>query len=379
MMLLLFAIFGFVSASIPAMMFMVNRKLFMGPATIASDESRHGLPPECVSILIPARNEAAGIEAAIGSHLASEGVQLEVVILDDNSDDATADLVTQFAKEDSRVRLLSGKPLPSGWNGKQHACHQLSEAARYDRFVFVDADVRLRNDALVRLIKHQDKTGVALLSAFPHQETGTWLEKWMIPLMHFILLGFLPISRMRQSVSPAYAAGCGQFFITRRDHYEQAGTHAVIRSSRHDGLKLPRAYRLVDLSTDCVDGTLLADCRMYTSAMQVIRGLLKNAIEGIGNPRLIFPFTIILLGGTLLPLATGMMALFNGQAIALIVSLSAILMSHLPRFLAAIQFRQPWLGVVCHVPSVLLFVMIQWQAIVNHLVGHQTPWRGRLG
>lgn len=379
MMLLLLAIFAFVCAAIPALMFMGNRNLFMVPASIARDESRHALPPKCVSVLIPARNEATGIEAAMRSHLASEGVELEVIVLDDNSDDATADIVTQFAKSDSRVRLLSGKPLPSGWNGKQHACHQLSEAARYDRFVFVDADVRLRNDALVRLIEHQDKTGVALLSAFPHQETGTWLEKWMIPLMHFILLGFLPVSRMRQSVSPAYAAGCGQLFITRREHYEQAGTHAAIRSSRHDGLKLPRAYRMANLSTDCVDGAPLAECRMYTSAMQVIRGLLKNAIEGIANPRLIFPFTVILLGGTLLPLATGAVALSKGQTAALLVSLAAILVSHLPRLLGAIQFRQSWLGVVCHVPSVLLFVMIQWQALVNHLVGHQTRWRGRLG
>jgi len=332
-----------------------------------------------LSVLIPARNEATGIEASILAALASKNVVLEVVVLDDDSEDATAEIVSRIAVRDDRVRLVTGQPLPDGWNGKQHACYLLSQAAKYPRLVFIDADVRLKPSALATLVGYQNETGVALLSAFPHQETVTILEQWLLPLMHFILLGFLPMSRMRQSTQPSYAAGCGQLFVTGKEDYEKAGTHAAIRATRHDGLKLPRAYRIAGLSTDCVDGSALAECRMYTTSGEVIRGLLKNAVEGIANPRLIVPFTLILLGGTLLPVIVVAIASITGQRAALLLGIAAIIIAHVPRGIAAVQFRQSWLGVVCHLPSIALFVAIQWQALLNHVLGRKTKWRGRVG
>ena len=125
---------------------------------------------------------------------------------------------------------------------------------------------------------------VGLLSGFPHEETGSWLEKLLIPLIHFILLGFLPLGRMRLSKSPAFAAGCGQLFIAQRSAYESAGGHAAIRSSLHDGILLPRAFRRAGQTTDVFDATNLAECRMYRSAKEVWLGLLKNAGEGMASP-----------------------------------------------------------------------------------------------
>jgi hypothetical protein len=367
------ALLSLACAAIPAGMFLANRKLFLPPGPL--EPSAHG--PRAVSLLIPARNEAAGIEAAIHAAFASVGVELEVIVLDDHSTDATAELVTAIAAQDSRVKLLRGNELLAGWNGKQHACYQLAGAATHANMVFVDADVRLSPDALARLIDHKQQTGVALLSAFPSQITGTWSEKWLITLMHYILLGFLPLARMRASADPAFAAGCGQLFLTRRDDYQLAGTHEAIRASRHDGLKLPRVYRARGLSTDVVDGTELAQCRMYTSAPEVFRGLLKNATEGIANPRLIVPFTIMLIGGSVLPWVTAAIAIYQDNLIALAISIAAIAASHLPRTLAAIQFRQSWQGVIFHAPSILLFIALQWQAALMQCLGKQVTWRGR--
>lgn len=381
---------GLISAAIPALMFLKNRKLFLPPReqmrllALQPAAARHApvpqeaMPRDNVSVLIPARDEAAGIAAAVASALASDGVVVEVVILDDNSTDRTAEIVQEIAQKDDRVRLINGQPLPGGWNGKQFACYQLSGHARYERLVFIDADVRLQANALADLIAYQDASGAALMSAFPHQITGTWLEKWLIPLMHFILLGFLPIDRMRLSRKKAYAAGCGQLFITRRSEYQKAGTHEAIHGSRHDGLKLPAAYRQADLSTDIVDGTLLASCRMYRSAGQVLRGLAKNASEGIASPALIVPFSAILLGGTVLPWIALVGAIRAGQSTAVIISLGAILASHLPRTIAVRQFRQSWFGALCHTPAVVTFVAIQWFALGNHLLGRKVAWRGRV-
>lgn len=241
----------------------------------------------------------------------------------------------------------------------------------------MDADVRLQPQAVSRLVAHQDTTGVALLSAFPHQETGTLLEKLIIPMMHFILLGFLPLARMRASTQPAYAAGCGQLFLTRRDSYREAGTHAAIGESRHDGLKLPRVYRAAGMTTDVVDGTSIAECRMYHSAEEVIRGVLKNANEGIANPRLILPFSLSLLGGSVLPVVALVCSVITQNPPAIALSIVGVLIGHLPRAIAAVRFRQSSMGVVCHSLATSIFVALQWVALSNQLLGRQIAWRGR--
>ncbi len=397
-MILALSIAGLLIAIVPAGMFLANLPLFCGPepgsrasggdaaravagrpaaSAVGSEETLMTEPTQSVSVLIPARNEARGIAETVNLALASQDAQVEVVVLDDHSSDRTAEIVNQIAENDSRVRCVAGDPLPAGWNGKQYACVQLAEFASHERLLFLDADVRLRPGALARLIEQQDDNNVALLSAFPHQETGTALEKLIIPMMHFILLGFLPLARMRASSHPAYAAGCGQLFLTRREAYRQAGTHRAICQSRHDGLKLPRIYREAGLMTDVVDGTDLADCRMYRSAGEVIRGVVKNATEGIANPRLIVPFSIVLLGGSVLPVVTLVWSMAEQNPLAIVVSTVGVIVGHLPRAIGAIRFRQSSFGVICHSLATLIFVALQWIALVFHLLGRQIAWRGR--
>jgi glycosyltransferase involved in cell wall biosynthesis len=103
-----------------------------------------------VSVLIPARNEASGIAISLEYLLKSDHPNFEILILDDHSDDGTADIVSEFARKDNRVRLLRSKPLPEGWNGKQHACWQLAQLANQRWLLFLDADVHVSPDAISR-------------------------------------------------------------------------------------------------------------------------------------------------------------------------------------------------------------------------------------
>ena len=221
----------------PAILFAVNWRLYRVPT-----EGDTATVPR-VSLLIPARNEAGAIEAAVRSGLASEGVELELIVLDDHSDDATAQIVERIAAKDSRVRVEKAPPLPAGWCGKQHACYRLAELSTMAVLAFVDADVRLEPDALARASAFLQNSGAGLVSGIPLQQTESLLEQLLIPLIHFVLLGFLPISRMRTSSQPSYGAGCGQFFVAERDAYFRAGGHAAIGASMHDGIMLPRAFR----------------------------------------------------------------------------------------------------------------------------------------
>ena len=363
-------------AAIPALLTLVNLKVFL-PAP----EQGGTMNKPAVSVLVPARNEAAAIEPCVQAILVSRDVDLEVVVLDDASTDGTDAIVRKLAEQDARVRLVRGRPLPSGWCGKQHACAQLAEVASHDTWMFLDTDVRLSPDAVRRCVAFLDASRASLVSGFPRQMTGSFLEWLLLPLIHYVLLGFLPIARSRIDNSPGLAAGCGQLFVTRRGDYLRAGGHTAIRASLHDGIKLPRAFRRAGLCTDIFDATDIASCRMYTRSLDVWMGLSKNATEGIGSPATIGPFTILLAGGQMLPwvlvgwgLATG----WQGWPLwAVLVALVAVALSSLPRILEAIRFRQSFTSVLAHPLGIAVFLAIQWVALGRRLLGLQTSWRGR--
>lgn len=369
---------GATLAALPALLTIANLRVFGRAPEPALQREEHR--PR-VSVLVPARNEAAAIERLVRDVLASAGVDLELVILDDDSTDGTGAIVERLAREDSRVRLVAGKPLPEGWCGKQHACWQLAAAARHEILVFLDTDVSPTADAIARSVAFLERSGAALVSGFPLQKTGSFLEWLLLPLIHFVLLGFLPLARSRTDNTPGMAAGCGQLFITRKADYDRAGGHAAIRGSLHDGIKLPRAYRRAGLRTDIFDATDLATCRMYSRSIDVWKGLAKNATEGIGAPATIVPFTLLLAGGQILPfvlIGLGLATRWQGWLTwAIAAACLGAALAWLPRLLAAARFGQSFSSAVFHPLGVLVFLAIQWFALVRRLLGLKTSWRGR--
>lgn len=358
-------------AAVPAWVFRRNLQAYRPPPAPVA-----GAPSPRVSVLIPARNEEESIQAAVEAALASTGVELEVVVLDDHSRDATAAVVRRLARRDPRVRLLDAPELPPGWCGKQHACWVLAGAAAHDLLLFVDADVRLAPDGLARLTAFLRQSGADLVSGIPFQETGSLAERVVIPLIHFVLLGFLPLGRMRARRDPAYGAGCGQLFLARRRGYEQAGGHATIRATLHDGINLPRAFRRAGLLTDLCDATAIARCRMYRGAGELWHGLAKNASEGLGAPRLIVPSTLILLLGQVLPPFLLAWSLWSPTA-AVVPAAVATALSYYPRLAGVGRFGQPLRGALLHPIGVLALLTIQWQSLLGHALGRPKAWKGR--
>ena len=374
--MILYSLVVLLIAILPVAMFFKNASGFR---TACSEQEWLNLASsERVSILIPARNEAASIGHAIDAILSNGHLNFEVLVLDDHSDDETASQVQSFGARDSRVRLLESNALPALWNGKQHACWQLANNSKFEWLLFLDADVRLTKDAVSRCVAEQKRSQAPLISGFPMQETGTLAEKILIPLMHYVLLGYLPIDRMRSSMGVGLAAGCGQLFFADKQVYMSIGGHSAIRNSRHDGIQLPRAFRRAGYRTDIFDATDIARCRMYTSTKEVCNGLLKNATEGIANARLIVPFTILLIGGSVLPgpsLVLGYLA--SAPSTALAILFVAFGISFVPRLIACKRFHQSYFGAVLHPFGVVCFVALQWVAIFRKRLGLTTKWRGR--
>ncbi len=369
-----FSVLAMLAALTPAVLFCINLRRYRVPPLPANPSST-----PTISVLIPARDEERGIVAAVESVLASTGVQFEVVVMDDCSTDRTGVLVAELAERDPRVRLEHAPLLPRGWNGKQHACWALAHAARHDLLCFVDADVRLEPEALARMAQFLETGRCGLVSGFPRQETGTWLEWLLLPLIHFVLLGFLPLDRMRRGTDPAFAAGCGQFLMVTREAYFATGGHSEIKATMHDGLLLPRLFRQHGHRTDLADLTPLARCRMYRNAAQVWQGLAKNATEGIAAPVRILPISLLLILGQVVPYALAAMLLAGRsvQAEVAVFITVAVASAWLPRVLAARRFRQDWRSAALHPFGIVVLLAVQWYALTRKLLGGAVSWKDR--
>ena len=362
------------SSGLAAALFLRNMALFRRAADFAA--ALDNLPQ--VSVLIPARNEARTIEQTVTAALASQGAVIEVVVLDDHSTDDTPRIVAQLAERDERVRLVSGLDLPSGWCGKQYACQQLAGHARYDELMFLDADVRVTPDAVQRAMLERRRLNVDLLSGFPRQVTHTWGEALLLPLIHVVLLTFLPFQRMRTTRQPAASAGCGQLLLTSREAYQRSGGHQAIKYSLHDGIMLPRAYRVAGLLTDIFDASDIARCRMYAGFRQTCAGLMKNAHEGIANARLIVPTTIMLAAVFILPPVLAVhQAIWPASSWTLVASVIAAAVSYGPRLGVAVRFDRQWMSAALGPAAVAVFIILQWAAFGARRVGIRPAWRGR--
>jgi hypothetical protein len=371
---------AFCAATIPALLWVWNVVLYREPEAATCPMMGHCIGSDSISVLIPARNEEAVIAASLTSLLASRGVEMEIIVLDDASTDRTPEIVRAFAASDPRVRLESSPGLPLGWNGKQHACYALAGVARSKVLCFLDADVRLAPEALASMASFLVSSGSDLVSGFPRQETETPLEWLLLPLIHFVLLSYLPLAAMRSMPAPGFAAGCGQFLMMRREAYLKTGGHAQIRTTMHDGILLPQLFRRHGFRTDIADLTHLATCRMYHNAAQVWRGLSKNATEGMAAPSRILPFTFLLFCGQVLPLLLALSlavapAMYSRNTRAfLLVALAA---SFLPRLLSVWKYRQPLLSALLHPVGVTMLLALQWYALLLKLAGQQVTWKER--
>jgi hypothetical protein len=372
MMLEAAAIAALLCAALPAVLFCANLRLYRPPPAAGP------LLLPMVSVLIPARDEANSITPAVATVLASTGVAFEVVVMDDGSTDGTAAIVEALALADRRVRLEHAPSLPAGWNGKQHACWALAHAAKGDVLCFMDADVRPAPEAVSRMAAFLMRRDAALVSGFPRQITQTWMEWLLLPLIHFVLLGFLPIARMRQGTDPSLAAGCGQFMMVRRADYFAAGGHAAIRRTMHDGLLLPRLLRQSGRRTDLADLTGLVVCRMYANARQVWQGLAKNATEGLAAPARILPVSLLLALGQVAPFGLGILLWLRGASLLATLTVAvAIACAWLPRVLAAARFRQDWRSALLHPFGIATLLAVQWYALTRQIAGAKVSWKER--
>lgn len=270
----------FVSAALitMALIAVVNARLFprLRRTTVGAGAAR-------VSVLIPARNEAAVIGHTVRGLLAQTYPHFELLILDDHSTDGTEMAAAAAAEGDRRVKIIAGQALPVGWLGKNWACQQLAQAASGDILMFVDADVKWSPDALASAVGWMQTTSADLLTIWPTQETVTWGERLVVPLMALAIVGYLPVMGVHYTAVPALAAACGQCLMFRRRAYEAVGGHTAVRDNIVEDVALARAIKAGGLRLRMADGAGLIGCRMYSDWSSTRKGFAKNILAGHGN------------------------------------------------------------------------------------------------
>ena len=349
-----------VLAVFPAVVGAINLRLVRDP---------DGRVPEgvLVSILIPARNEAANIADCLEHALGQREAKVEVIVMDDGSTDGTADIVRRFAARDARVRLVDAPALPEGWSGKMHACARLAEAARGTHLLFIDADVRLDPAAAAALAGHAVKHRLALVSGVPRQRILTWGEGLTVPMINLLLIGYLPGGGRAFTRHPGLAAGCGQMMLFERSAYQAVGGHGAVRSTLHDGLKLTRLLRVQGHRTEIVLGANIARCRMYPDFVESWRGFMKNAREGMATPIGLPVWTVMLAGAHLWPFFL-LPAWQAAVALAMVFAL---------RMAITKRTGEPSWTILLHPIAVAVALAIQWTALARFLMGRKEGWKGR--
>lgn len=226
-----------------------------------------------VSVLVPARNEERLIRECVSSLLALDYPKLEVVVLNDGSTDGTAEILNSLS--DPRLRVVAGSELPTGWVGKNWACHQLSQQARGEWLLFTDADTVHAPQSLKALLGWALRRDRPFVSLFPFEQTETWGERLVIPFLFHIFLCYLPYPVF--SRTPGQPSGAnGQYLLFRRTLYDAIEGHAGAPGAIVEDVVFAQRVKAYGIPVEVVRGVELVSCRMYTSFREVWEGFSKN-------------------------------------------------------------------------------------------------------
>jgi chlorobactene glucosyltransferase len=229
-----------------------------------------------VSILVPARNEEKRISKCIHSLVRQDYPEYEVIILDDQSSDATATILGQIKDGEHRLEVLSGTPLPEGFTGKNWACAQLAQHAKGDLLLFTDADTVFQPHALRKIVGVMIAEEADLLTGYPRQVMKSWGERLLVPFFLWAMLCFTPLWLAYRLRVPGLSAAIGQMMLFKRESYQKVGGHASLGLKIVEDLALASSIKRAGLRWRVMNISDLVSCRMFLGGQEAFEGFAKN-------------------------------------------------------------------------------------------------------
>jgi len=361
----------------------VLRDLLAPRLSPAPDVTRAG---PFVSVLIPARDEAARIGACLDGLSRQSYRDFEAIVVDDQSTDRTAEVARSYADRLPALEVVPGAPLPSGWAGKCWACWQAAGRARGEWLLFLDADVMPAPDLLAALVDRAERGGVDLVTLMPLQHLGSLAERVVLPAFMAVLYGLYPLHEVSDPRAPAAFAN-GQCLLIRREAYLALDGHRAVRASILEDTELGQRAKAAGYRLLAAAAPDLIAVRMYTGWASLSEGLGKNAVAGfrsggarsswIGVRQSAIAFTpLALVGvGALAALSRpgsplGGVLLAHGLLLAL-VALACW------GWLARRRYRlAPWWGALLPLGTAIYF-WLSACALLRLRTGRGVTWKGR--
>ncbi|WP_110113226.1 glycosyltransferase family 2 protein [Bacillus sp. CGMCC 1.16541] len=327
-----------------------------------------------ISVLIPMRNEERNVKRVMQAIKSLTYPNIECIILDDQSTDRTRDYLEEEMRGHQPFKVIDGKPLPTGWVGKVHACHQLSTHAKGDYLLFIDADVSLKHDTLEQALALSEKRKSSLLTGFSRFPVKHFLESLIVPMQHVVVFSYLPVILANYTNYPSATAAHGAFMFFKREDYDQVGGHQVVQSSLIEDVHIAQEFKRQGLKVVLANITSHVSCFMYESDEEVWNGFAKNIYTGLGRsvPSLL-ALSLFFIMYYIFPVPLFIYGLVAGNGFAL-VPLALVIAQ---RLIIDVAARQKWyLCVTMPLAALALIVLMQhsmWKGVQK--IGYE--WKGR--
>ena len=339
-------------------------------------------PP--LSVIVPARNEAANIARCVRSLLSSSYPTLDIIVVDDHSTDETGRLAREAGGADARLRVVTAPDLAPGWLGKQWACAHGASLARGRILCFTDADTVHAPDLHVRSVRALIDRGADLLSVAGNQELGTFWERLIQPQIFALLFarygGTEVVSRARRAED---VIANGQYLLFQRLSYKALGGHASVRTKVAEDLALAMRAKQQGMQVHLIQGLEQLSTRMYASLGALVQGWMKNVYAGGIQTlpsgrlwRMVYPMMLLtpILVWLAPPVALGLDALgvvSDSVGLWALAATAILLVWWLIVYGAMV--RRPWYAFVAPIGNLLLgYIFLR--AIAR---GTRVEWKGR--
>lgn len=351
------------------------------------DDVSSDIPPDppLVSVIVPARNEAHNIERCVRSILESRWPALEVIVVNDRSEDDTGALARALAMEYPRVRIVEGAAVPDGWFGKQWACAQGASEARGSTLIFTDADTTHAPTLIPRSMLVMRARALDFFTVGGFQELGSFWERVVMPQLFYMIAtrygGAGAVNRARRARDKI---ANGQYMCFTRACHDAIGGHESVRTKSAEDLALAQLVHARGLRGELAMGPHDLSTRMYTSLTEVVNGWTKNIVTaGVDTlppgviPRLLLPLLLFIVPFMhLAPIATLIYAAFAPVATSVVIwaAVCSVILLVWWAVIYVAGFRQSPLYAFALPLGAMVVLFIIARATVR---GRGVEWKGR--
>jgi len=331
-----------------------------------------------VSVLVPARNEEKNIERCINSLSNQFYKNYEVLVLNDNSNDRTAEILSRLAAKDSRIRVFDGKPLPDDWYGKPYALHQLSEQAKGEILLFTDADTVHAPGSISWAVTNLENLKVDMVSGYIKQIFVKFGEIITVPLMFFLTGFVIPLFLNRFSRHSWFSAAIGQYIAIRHDVFKAIGGCHAFRKKTSEDIYMARYVKKKGYKTSFLNITEYVKCRMYNGYRSAIEGIGKNIFDFLGkNSIVLFILVIVVFFFLFFPFPLMFICLANSSPFTQRIVVVNILYTLTWVFMFLGQRLKWWYGLLWPLMFINLLYMAAWSWF-RTVSGKGFSWKGRV-